>query len=89
MPGVAPVVGLDEGHPAVDGVAERDPVLVVVGPEVHGVVEDALGVVAVGLLKRKGPLKHPSLPQLSNVLSSVTSFHVTPPSTVLKNLVRK
>ena len=48
VPRVAPVVRLDEGHAAVDGVAERDPVLAV-RPEVHGVVEDALGVVAVRL----------------------------------------
>merc|ERR1719471_464909 len=48
VPRVAAVVRLDERHAAVDGVAERDAVLPV-GPEVHGVVEDALRVVAVRL----------------------------------------
>ena len=52
VPGVAPVVRLDDGHPPVDRVAERDPVLLV-GPEVHGVVKDALGVVAIRLGDKK------------------------------------
>ena len=53
VPRVAAVVRLDERHAAVDGVAERDAVLPV-GPEVHGVVEDALRVVAVRLEGKKG-----------------------------------
>ena len=48
VPRVSPVVRLDDCHAAVDRVPEGDPVLLV-RPEVHGVVKDALGVVAVRL----------------------------------------
>ena len=48
VPGVTAVVRLDDRHAAVDRVPEGDPVLLV-RPEVHGVVKDALGVIAVRL----------------------------------------